>query len=76
MLMSEQGLGRRTVNAKQAQALASVSRRTLYYWIAQDKVECIGAAGSRRIYVDTLPRPRNTDASELSVAGNADHPGL
>ncbi len=55
---------RRTVNVIQASALARVSRRTIYYWIATGKIACAPKAryqDSARIYRDSLPRPRWPD---------------
>lgn len=44
----------------QACRLTGVSRRTLYNWMAANKVEYIyTAGGSRRIFEDTLWRPVN-----------------
>lgn len=49
---------RQRVNIEQARAIAGVSRRTIYNWIAANKVEHIRTAGgSIRIYADTLFRP-------------------
>jgi excisionase family DNA binding protein len=48
---------RQTVSIMQASALAGVSRRTIYNWIAANKVEYKRTAGgSIRIFVDTLWR--------------------
>ncbi len=48
---------RKTASIKQACARLDVSRRTIYNWIANGKVERIRTAGgSTRIYVDTLWR--------------------
>ena len=45
------------VNLAQACAIASVSRRTMYYWLRLGKVEAVRTAGGRlRIYADTLLR--------------------
>ena len=46
---------RTRVNIAQACALAGVSRRSIYNWIAAGKVEYVRTAGGAiRIYVDTL----------------------
>jgi excisionase family DNA binding protein len=54
--------GRRTVSIIQAQALCQVSRRTIYNWLHQGKVEYVrNAGGAVRIFADTLfrdPAPR------------------
>ncbi len=48
---------RNSVSINGASALLDVSRRTIYNWIANGKVERIRTAGgSTRIYVDTLWR--------------------
>ncbi len=56
---------RTTASIRQACALLDVSRRTIYNWIANGKVERIRTAGgSVRIYVDTLWRtPDDTPRS-------------
>lgn len=46
---------RKLVEIKTAGALANVSRRTIYNWINQDKIEYVRTAGGQvRIFVDTL----------------------
>lgn len=46
---------RATVNITQACELAGVSRRTIYNWLADRKLEYMRTAGGRiRIYRDTL----------------------
>jgi len=56
---------RATVSIMQAVELTGVSRRTLYNWMNESKVEFIRTAGgSRRIYTDTLFR--NADMSPLT----------
>lgn len=48
---------RRTVSVQQACELVSVTRRTIYNWIASSKVEYLRTAGGRiRIYADSLWR--------------------
>ena len=48
---------RKTISIMKACDLVSVSRRTIYNWIASGKVEYIRTAGgSVRIFVDTLWR--------------------
>src|SRR5579862_958869 len=49
--------GRVTLTIRQAQTRAQVSRRTIYNWMAQGKVEYVRTAGgSVRIFEDTLFR--------------------
>ncbi len=48
---------RPSVSIKQAQAIVGVSRRTIYIWMAANKVEYVRTAGgSVRIFVDSLWR--------------------
>lgn len=48
---------RETVSIQRACEMAHVTRRTIYNWIAADKVEHVRTAGgSTRIFVDTLWR--------------------
>lgn len=48
---------RRLVNIAQASAIVGVSRRTIYHWLHDGKVEYKRtASGSVRIYEDTLWR--------------------
>ena len=48
---------RKTISIMQACELVGVSRRTIYNWIADGKVEYVRTAGgSIRIFVDTLWR--------------------
>ena len=62
---------RKTISIMQACELVGVSRRTIYNWIADGKVEYVRTAGgSIRIFVDTLWRrsdgtrpPRPSQAS-------------
>ncbi len=57
--MTIQGMtpDRKTVSIMKACELVDVSRRTIYNWIASDKVEYVRTAGgSVRIFVDTLWR--------------------
>lgn len=50
---------RATVSIEQASELMNVSRRTIYYWIKQGKLEIMKTInGSSRIYVDSLKKPR------------------
>lgn len=50
---------RQTVSVNKACELVGVSRRTIYNWMSQGKVEFIRTAGqSRRIVLDTLFRNR------------------
>lgn len=51
-------LTRPTVSIRQACALAGVSRRTIYNWLAAGKLEYVRTAGgSVRIFEDSLWRP-------------------
>lgn len=53
-------LARPKVNIVQACEIAGVSRRAIYYWIEQGKVEYVRTAGGAiRIYADTLLRTPN-----------------
>lgn len=57
-------MDRQTVSILKACELAGVSRRTIYNWIARDRVEYLRTAGgSIRIFVDTLFR--EPDGSKL-----------
>jgi len=57
MTMEAMTADRTTVSIRQACDLLDVSRRTIYNWIANGKVERIRTVGgSTRIYVDTLWR--------------------
>ena len=48
---------RKTISIRKAFELVSVSRRTIYNWMASGKVEYVRTAGgSVRIFVDTLWR--------------------
>lgn len=48
----------------EAASLAGVSRRTIYNWIRDGKVQYIRTAGgSVRIYLDTLFQPGTTEGS-------------
>lgn len=48
-------LERRTLNIDQSAAAVGVSRRTIYNWVAADKVAYVRTAGgSIRIYADSL----------------------
>lgn len=48
---------RPTVSITKASAMTGVSRRTIYNWIAHNKVEYVRTAGgSIRVFVDTLWR--------------------
>jgi excisionase family DNA binding protein len=54
--MNTKSEGRQTCNVLQAQTLAHVSRRTIYNWLRDNKVEFVKMdRGSVRIYVDSLP---------------------
>jgi excisionase family DNA binding protein len=53
-----QYFGRETVSIIQACERARVSRRTVYNWLVEGKVQFVRTAGgSVRILADTLPRP-------------------
>lgn len=59
---------RPSVSITRAQQLASVSRRTIYNWLARNKVEYVRtASGSVRIYADTLFRPGNVAPGGASI---------
>lgn len=46
---------RETMNILQAGARCGVSRRTIYYWLANGKLEYVRTAGGNvRIFVDSL----------------------
>lgn len=50
-------MNREAITIMQACALVSVSRRTMYNWIAAGKVEVVRVpSGRQRIYVDSLWR--------------------
>ncbi len=50
---------RRTVNITTAAKLMGVSRRTVYNWISDNKIEsCIGPSGHNRIYIDSLHKSK------------------
>jgi excisionase family DNA binding protein len=65
---------RQTLSIMKACEVVGVSRRTIYNWIAANKVEYVRTAGgSIRIFADTLwrdasPSPAAQDASQ-TVAG-------
>lgn len=55
---------RATVSIKRACALAGVSRRTVYVWMDEGKVQFVRTAGgSVRIFADSLFRPGEERAS-------------
>lgn len=56
---------RRTVSIVKACELAGVSRRTIYNWMNQNKVEWLRTVGgSRRIFVDTLFRGQDGEKQD------------
>jgi excisionase family DNA binding protein len=59
-------LERKTVSIPRACELVGVSRRTIYNWIAANKIQYIRTAGgSVRIFADTLWRePETTGVAE------------
>ena len=67
---------RETISIGQACELVSVSRRTIYNWLANGKLEYVRTAGgSVRIFIDTLwrdpvrrPRFRNIRSSGAAAA--------
>ena len=68
---------RKTISINKASELVGVSRRTIYNWITDGKVEYVRTAGgSVRIFVDTLWRtPEDTTISrhgsrEVAAAGS------
>jgi excisionase family DNA binding protein len=57
LAMREMITDRKTISIMKACELVGVSRRTIYNWIASEKVEYVRTAGgSIRIFVDTLWR--------------------
>lgn len=59
---------RKTVSIMKASEIAGVSRRTIYNWLEDNRIEYIRTAGgSIRIFVDTLFKQGNQD--EYRVAG-------
>lgn len=57
-------LDRKTVSIPKACELVSVSRRTIYNWIASGKIQYIRTAGgSVRIFEDTLWREPEAETS-------------
>jgi excisionase family DNA binding protein len=61
---------RATCTIKEAGALTHVSRRTIYNWLEQHKVDAIRTPGGGvRIYVDTLWRPFHRPETEAVSAG-------
>ena len=62
---------RKAISIRGACALADVSRRTIYNWIASGKVDYVRTAGgSVRIFVDTLWRtPDDTAVSRSDSRG-------
>jgi excisionase family DNA binding protein len=68
---------RRRVNVTQAMAIAGVSRRTIYGWVAANKVEHTRTAGGHlRIYADTLLKEPTTARRRIPPAPSADEPLL
>ena len=66
---------RKTISIMKACELVGVSRRTIYNWLANGKIEYVRTAGgSVRIFADTLWRPPTTDetADALESAGKGD----
>lgn len=58
---------RRTVTVQVASELVGVSRRTIYNWMRDKKVDFIRTAGgSRRIVFSSLYRAGNVDVDKLS----------
>lgn len=59
-------MNRPTVNVQQACQLAHVTKRTLYHWMEDGKVEYVRTAGgSRRILTDTLFKAGNVTVQAL-----------
>ena len=57
--------GRKVVSIKMACKTVGVSRRTIYNWIKQGKIEYIRTTGgSVRIFVNTLWRPEEKKKDE------------
>jgi excisionase family DNA binding protein len=60
-------IDRKTISIMKACELVGVSRRTIYNWIASNKVEYVRTAGgSVRIFADTLWREPVRPASDLA----------
>jgi excisionase family DNA binding protein len=63
--MTEPLMRDRTVNIMQACAVAGVTRRTIYNWIAANKIQYVRTASGRiRIVEASLHRPGNVPAPE------------
>jgi excisionase family DNA binding protein len=74
--LPQEALSRETVPLMEAAALAGVSRRTMYNWLADGKVKAVrNAGGSIRIFTDTLfhdvgkPLKKNGVGRTRSAAG-------
>jgi excisionase family DNA binding protein len=71
---------RETISIRQACELVSVSRRTIYNWLANGKIEYVRTAGgSVRIFIDTLwrdpvRRPRFTNRRSPAPATSSPEP--
>mgnify|MGYP003575388438 CR=1 FL=1 len=65
---------RQTVSIMKACEMVGVSRRTMYNWIAANKVEYLRTAGgSIRIFVDTLWRdPHQTERQAVPTVWQAE----
>ena len=69
---------RETISIRQACELVSVSRRTIYNWLANGKLEYVRTAGgSVRIFIDTLWRDpvRRPRFGKRSTAPGVSSPG-
>lgn len=59
---------RQTVSIMKACEIVSVSRRTIYNWIASGKIEyCRTAGGSIRIYADSLWQSGPPSSAKVSA---------
>ena len=64
---------RKTISIMKACDLVGVSRRTIYNWIASNKIEYVRTAGgSVRIFVDTLWREPETGPSQVAHSSTHD----
>jgi excisionase family DNA binding protein len=65
---------RQTLSIMKACEVVGVSRRTIYNWIAANKVEYVRTAGgSIRIFADTLWRDASTPQAPASQAAEGPH---
>ncbi len=66
---------RQTLSIMKACEVVGVSRRTIYNWIAANKVEYVRTAGgSIRIFADTLWRDASAPAQSATVPATTEGP--